>query len=99
MEDIIDFLEENELNIISIENKIITVSYKFDLVEIDAARAYSKDFDESQQGEEYKQYLEDIAFDNLSDIIDDMNDEFSLNLIFEKLNFNENESIFVVKIN
>lgn len=99
MENIIKFLEENELNIISIENENITVAYKFDLVEIDAASAYSKDFAKDNQYKEYKEYLEDIAFDNLSDIIDDLNDELSEGLIFEKLNFNESESIFVVKRN
>lgn len=92
VEDLINFLEENELEYIDIvedagEHCIFRFSYKFDDVEIEAAKAFAddecKDKDEDTWTfEYYLPYLNDMAIDNITDILQDYCEEEELEYQF-----------------
>ena len=99
MEDIKEYLEDNNFEIISQNTNDVVVSYKFDLVELDAARAFINEEDilEENKEEEYKEYLKEIASDNLEDTLDEIFEELDIELNFEVRDFIENKQIFIVK--
>lgn len=85
-EEIIQFFEDNGLeHIEEIECHegilILRCSYKFDKVEIEAAEAYAnEECEEEKKGEEWNYefflpYLNDIAVDNVSEIIEECSEE------------------------
>lgn len=98
MNDVNAYLEENNLSIISSSDNSTVVSYKYDIVELDAAKSYAQSLDCSieEQNEEFKQYLSDIVFDNISDILDEISEDFNLELTFNLLESNELEQLIVI---
>ena len=102
MENIKDYLIENNLTVIKTDSREIVVSYKFDLVELDAANHYVKELEDAsdlEKEEEFNQYLEDIASDNISDIIEDISEELDIALSFKPSKIIDNEQLFVINKN
>ncbi|GFP75032.1 hypothetical protein [Clostridium fungisolvens] len=108
--EIIKFLSENELvDIQEIEYKeglVLRFFYDFDSDELSAAKAYSnEESDHEEESEEWYSefflpYLSDIALDNVSDVIDEANEEFEVQAQFvsydiDPSNYNYNEFIAV----
>lgn len=94
--EIIEILEDNDLdNVSEIEKHeecfIVKFSYEFDDLELEGAREFAEDECEgNKESEEWYQdfflpYLNDMAIDNINDIIDEISDEFSLD--YEMLSF------------
>jgi hypothetical protein len=112
---IIEYLKENNLkDIEEIDYKegvyVLRFFYDFDEDEIKAARAYTKD--ESEEEEEsdiwyqeyFLPYLNDIAVDNVGDLIQDLTEKedfeaqfVSYDLDFENYDYNEFITIFYNK--
>lgn len=67
-----EILEENNIDILSEDGDIINIIYEFDDVEI----ASSKSFCESN--EEIENYLIELAEDNLSEILEEIEEEFNI---------------------
>lgn len=90
--EITEFLEENNLNYIEIlkEEKgllILSLSYKFDNVEKEAAKAFADEEYDSNDKDEwnydfYLPYLNDIAVDNITDILEECTEEENINYQF-----------------
>lgn len=82
-ESICEVLEENNIDILSCEeNNIINIMYEFDDVEISSAKSFS------ENEEEIKNFLVDIAKDNLVEILEEIEEEFNI-----KCNLKEEEYI------
>lgn len=80
-EELKDTFEEFEIDINSFEEIkdtiIIKGEYKFDLIEIDAAMSYSEKFEDLEEKVvEANSYLQDIAYDNIMDLSDEITEEF-----------------------
>lgn len=95
-EEIIEILEDNDLDNVKEIKKhdecfIIKFSYEFDDLELEGAREFADDeCEEKKEGEEWYEefflpYLNDMAIDNINDIIDEIADDFSLD--YEMLSF------------
>lgn len=100
MESIKEYLEDNNFEIVSKNANEIIIAFKFDLVELDAARAFVNEeeaISEENKEKEYQQYLKEIASDNLEDTLDEIFDELDIELSFEVKDFIENKQIFVIK--
>ncbi|GAA0120784.1 MULTISPECIES: hypothetical protein [Clostridium] len=92
-DEILEFLEENELSDIKEisyegEELIIAFKYYFDGVEIEAANEYANEEykgeieDESWYYEYFLPYLSDFALDNVEDILDECAEEYDMNYEF-----------------
>lgn len=92
-EEILNFLEENELsdiNEVSYKSKelIIAFKYYFDDIEIEAANEYANEEyegkikDENWYYEYFLPYLSDFALDNVEDILDECVEEYDMNYEF-----------------
>jgi hypothetical protein len=107
---IIKFLSENELSDIQeIEYKeglVLRFFYDFDDVELDGAKAYSNeesDYEEESTewySEFFLPYLNDTAIDNVTDIVDELNEEFGIEAQFisydiDSANYSYNEFVAV----
>lgn len=100
MTNIKEYLEANNFEVVSKDANEIVIAYSFDLVEIDAAKAFlnaEENISEEDKEKEYQQYLEEIASDNLEDTLDEILDELDIELSFELAEFVENKQLFVVK--
>ena len=80
-EELRDTFEEFEIDIKSFEeiNNTIVIKgeYKFDLIEIDAAMSYSEEFEDLEEKVmEANSYLQDIAYDNIIDLSDEITEKF-----------------------
>lgn len=102
-EEIIEILEDNDLDNVKEIKKhdecfIIKFSYEFDDLELEGAKEFADDeCEEKNQGEEWYQefflpYLNDMAIDNINDIIDEIADDFSLD--YEMLSFELSEDSY-----
>lgn len=100
--DIVEYLEENGLeDVEEVPSKtkmlVITFFYVFDEDELEAARGYVED--ESEDGEEvkewkekyYEPFLNDIAEDNVGEIIEEITEEFDTNCRYVSYGVNEEE--------
>ncbi|MDS0525750.1 hypothetical protein NNC19_08675 [Clostridium sp. SHJSY1] len=87
VEEIIDFLEDNDISEIKelkSEEKysIFNLFYDFDKEELSAAKAYAnEESDVEEESDEwyrdwYLSYLYDVAKDNIEEILEDMDEEF-----------------------
>ncbi|MGL4761307.1 MAG: hypothetical protein ACRC6T_11410 [Sarcina sp.] len=100
MTNIKEYLIENDFEVISNDMNQIVIAYKFDLTEIDAAKAFVNDLEDSsseEKDEEYKEFLKDIASDNLEDVLEEILEDFDIELSYEAIEFNENKQLFVLK--
>lgn len=88
--EIIEFLEENgasRIEDLSSKGKqlVIKFYYEFDEDELEAARGYANDeSEEEEDGDQWKEeyflpFLNDIAADNIGEVIEEIIDEFDLN--------------------
>lgn len=90
--EITEFLEENNLDYVEIlkEEKgllILSLSYKFDNVEKEAAKAFADEECDSDDKDEwnydfYLPYLNDIAVDDITDILEECTEEEDINYQF-----------------
>jgi len=94
--EIIEILEDNGLdNIKEIKKNaslfIVKFKYEFDDLELEGAESYAKDESSSENKDDdwyeeyYLPYLNDIAIDNVEDIIDEISEE--LNLKYEFISY------------
>ncbi|WP_297520403.1 hypothetical protein [uncultured Clostridium sp.] len=100
MENIKTYLEENNFEVISNSGNQIVIAYKFDLVELNAARTFVdelEDSSDSEKDDEYKAYLADIASDNLEDVLEEILDEFDIELSYEITELSENKQMLILK--
>ncbi|MGL4741745.1 MAG: hypothetical protein ACRC41_13200 [Sarcina sp.] len=98
MEKLINVLEENEfIIIISNSENNFKISYEFDLVEIDAAKSFAST-DEEEYTIAFADYLKEIAYDNLLDIIDEFEDDYNQHVSIECLNYQDGKWIFNLKM-
>lgn len=92
-QDIINFLNQNDLNdIVEIEYKKETVAFKFkyvyDQVEMEAATSYANEEGDFNQNKEdwyeefFLPYLSDIAADNVEDIMEECAEEMKIEYEF-----------------
>lgn len=71
---ICEVLEENNIDILrSEEDNIINIMYEFDDVEISGAKSFS------ENKEEIKNFLVEIAKDNLVEILEEIEEDFNIN--------------------
>ena len=89
-EELRDAFEEFGIDIKSFEESnntvIIKGEYKFDLIEIDAAISYSEEFkDLEEKIMERNSYLQDIAYDNIIDLSDEIIEEFEFTSVDNKI--------------
>ncbi len=89
-EEIIDYLNDNDIyNIEEIEYNEdvfpIKIYYEFDEEEILAAKAYTEEesppkgnIEDEEEEDLYKPYLNDIAKDNIDDILEDLKEELDI---------------------
>ena len=100
--DILEFMENNgigEVEEIRSKNKlyIIKFFYDFDEDELKAARAYANDeCDDEENGDKWSReyyipYLNDIASDNVNEIIEEIIDELEINAQYISYDFDEEE--------
>lgn len=100
--EIVSFLEKNKMSDIEeIEYKkdatVIRFFYDFDEDEIKAAKAYAKDECDEDEGSEawkedyFKPYLNDLAVDNVGEIIEDYMEEYDNEAQFVSYEVNEEE--------
>lgn len=101
-QNIIKFLKENQIEDveeIKYKEGVYTLRfyYDFDDSEIEAARAYANDECEEEEegevwyGEFFKPYLNDIAIDNVGDILEDCMKEFDIGIQFISYDFDDEE--------
>lgn len=101
-QNIIKFLEENQIEDIEeikYKEEVYTLRfyYDFDDSEIEAAKAYANDECEEEEegevwyGEFFKPYLNDIAIDNVGDILEDCMKEFNIGIQFISYDFDDEE--------
>ena len=99
-EEIIEILQENDLDNIKEINKhedcfIVKFTYEYDDIELDGAREFADDECTSErEGEEWFQefflpYLNDMAIDNINDIVDEIAEDFGFD--YEMLSFELSE--------
>lgn len=99
---IINILEKNELSQIEeIEYKegalVLRFFYDFDDEEIEAARAYANDESEDEENgdtwyeEFFLPYLNDLAVDNVGEVIEEIIDELQLDAQFVSYEMDEEE--------
>ncbi|ADL51413.1 hypothetical protein [Clostridium cellulovorans] len=98
LENIINTLEENGLNEVQEiqyrdDVKVIRFFYDFDIDELKAAKSYSED--ESQGDEEkeelYLTYLNDLAVDNIGEILEEIMEEEDISIQFITYGINDEE--------
>lgn len=86
--EVIEFLLDNSLSEVEVVKDkknilVLTFFYDFDKDEIEAAESYANDEGDYEEkstewyGELFLPYLKDIAVDNVSDILEDLSEEFS----------------------
>jgi hypothetical protein len=101
-ERIIYILEQNGIDeveeIVSSENYfVVRFCYEFDNEEINAARAYSNDESQEEEGSTdwysdwYTPYLYDIAKDNIQEVIEEICEEFDIEGEFKELESQKGE--------
>lgn len=86
MNDLIEFLEGNGVIIENNTDNIINILYKFDLVEINVATSYAnelEDISDEERENEKKEYLRDIAEDNISEIVEEAMEEFEISIKYD----------------
>lgn len=99
---LIDALEKNDLyEIEEIEYKggveVLRFFYDFDEDEIEAARAYSNDESEDEENGEvwyeefFLPYLNDLAVDNVGEVIEDIMESFDIDAQFVSYDMDEEE--------
>lgn len=99
-EEIIEILEDNALeNIKEIKKHdqcfIIKFCYEFDELELEGAREFAnEECEDEKEGEQWYQeyflpYLNDIAIDNINDIIDEISESYDLD--YEMLSYELSE--------
>lgn len=104
--ELIQFLEENGLDFIEeVESKgnlyIFKFKYVFDSLELEAAESYAneesnKDKSDAEWLDEYYfPYLNDIAMDNVEDIMEDALEEFDLNYEFVSSELSSQEDNYI----
>jgi len=104
--ELIQFLEENGLDFIEeVERKgnlcIFKFKYVFDSLELEAAESYAneesnKDKSDAEWFDEYYfPYLNDIAMDNVEDIMEDALEEFDLNYEFVSSELSSQEDNYI----
>lgn len=81
--EIVNYLIDNgieEIEEIDYEEDMCVLKFYYDFKkeEILEARTYSSDDDETNKESYYRLYLNDIARDNVSDILEDLKEEFSI---------------------
>ncbi|QGU95689.1 hypothetical protein GOM49_11845 [Clostridium bovifaecis] len=100
--DVLEFLRENELDDVEeISSKkgllVVRFFYDFDEDELEAARGYANDESEEDADEEswkeeyYLPYLNDIAADNVGEIIEEVVEEFDISGQYISYDLNEEE--------
>jgi hypothetical protein len=100
------FLEENGLDFIEeVERKgnlyIFKFKYVFDSLELEGAESYAneesnKENDDAEWLDEYYlPYLNDIAIDNVEDIMEDALEEFDLNYEFVSFELSSQEDNYI----
>lgn len=99
---IIKVLNDNNFNSIEEipyveETFVVRFFYEFDEDEIEAARAYSNDESEDEEnGDEWYEefflpYLNDLAVDNVGEIVEDIMEKFDLDAQFVSYDMDEEE--------
>lgn len=88
-----EILEENNFTIIEENTNEIKISYEFDLVEIDAAKSFATE-EEGDFDIVFIAYLKDIAYDNLLDVVDEIEDEYDEHFYIKPLNYEEKRWVF-----
>ncbi|MEG0307144.1 MAG: hypothetical protein RSA29_14045 [Clostridium sp.] len=99
-EEIIEILEENGIEDIQEIKKhkgcfIVKFAYEFDDVEVEGAReCANEECEEEKEGQTWYEeyflpYLNDMAIDNINDIIDEISEEYDLD--YEMLSFELSE--------
>lgn len=105
MEEIVDYLEGNgltELEVVRSSKEYIAIKfcYDYDKDEAEAARAYSNEEGDSEEGSAewyenwYLPYLIDIAKDNIQEIVEDICEEFDVEGEFKQIEEYENHIEF-----
>lgn len=100
--DVLEFLRENELDDVEeISSKkgmlVVRFFYDFDEDELEAARGYANDESEDDEDAEswkeeyYLPYLNDIAADNVGEIIEEVVEEFDISGQYISYDLNEEE--------
>lgn len=100
--DILEFMDNNgidEVEEISSKNKMYVIKffYQFDEDELKAAKSYANDeSDDEENGDVwardyYIPYLNDIASDNVNEIIEEITDELEINAQYISYDFDEEE--------
>lgn len=95
-------LNENNLNSIkeipyNEESLVLRFFYEFDNEEIEAAKAYSNDESEDEENgddwyeEFFLPYLNDLAVDNVGEIVEDIMDKFNIDAQFVSYEMDEEE--------
>lgn len=93
IKNVLEYLGKNDLSDIEEINekdgcKVIRFFYDFDKEEMEAARAYSKDECEEEENsdtwydEYFLPYLNDVAIDNVGEIVEEIMDEFEIEAQF-----------------
>lgn len=104
--ELMQFLEENGLDFIEeVERKgnlyIFKFKYVFDSLELEGAESYAneesnKENDDAEWLDEYYlPYLNDIAIDNVEDIMEDALEEFDLNYEFVSFELSSQEDNYI----
>ncbi|MGL5822047.1 MAG: hypothetical protein ACRCYE_10595 [Sarcina sp.] len=97
LDDINKVLEENNFIIIKADESQIDISYKFDLVELDAAKSFADEEEQSNFNEVFVEYLKDIAYDNLLDILDEIEETYNQLFNIQLLNYDDGKWTFSLK--
>ena len=71
-ENICEVLEENNIDILSIEGNIINIIYEFDDIELKSAKAIG------ENEADIKDFLVELAEDDLSEIVEEIEEEFNI---------------------
>lgn len=98
LENIINTLEVSGLNevqeiLYKDDVKVLRFFYDFDDDELKAAKAYSNDESQGDEGKEelYVTYLNDLAVDNTGEILEEIMDEEDISIQFITYGINEEE--------
>ena len=80
---ICEILEKNNVDILSIEGNAINIIYEFDDVEVESSKSFC------ENDEEIEAFLQELAEDNLTEILEEIEEELSIICKLRKVEYSD----------
>ena len=80
---ICEILEKNNVDILSEEGNVINIMYEFDDVEVESSKSFC------ENDEEIEAFLQELAEDNLTEILEEIEEELSIICKLRKVEYSD----------